>query len=192
MIAEGGGPVAWVYFTASRTNHRHAKRWDFSMPSSGLPRVRFLCGITEVIRTDRWTVQVTGGQYLSRQQLPLQLAWAISIHKSQVTIRCRGGQAMLSPGWPQIHYAAVEDVGLDLPTSISWKLLFQVCNTKPGLGGWACTHAPSQATPPALDSSPVYFLLHIPLSLSRPSSAISRPGPEQVNNQTIVDTAGNS
>lgn len=51
---------------------------------SGLPQVRFLCGITEVIRTDRWTVQVTGGQYLSRQQLPLQLAWAISIHKSQV------------------------------------------------------------------------------------------------------------
>lgn len=60
------------------------------MPSSGLPRVRFLCGITEVIRSDRWTVQVTGGQYLSRQQLPLQLAWAMSIHKSQVTIQCRG------------------------------------------------------------------------------------------------------
>ncbi|XP_023365774.1 ATP-dependent DNA helicase PIF1 [Otolemur garnettii] len=51
--------------------------------SSGLPQVRFLCGLTEVIRADRWTVQATGGQLLSRQQLPLQLAWAISIHKSQ-------------------------------------------------------------------------------------------------------------
>ncbi|XP_075391882.1 ATP-dependent DNA helicase PIF1 isoform X1 [Tenrec ecaudatus] len=49
----------------------------------GLPQVRFLCGVTEVIRADRWTVQVTGGQLISRQQLPLQLAWAISIHKSQ-------------------------------------------------------------------------------------------------------------
>lgn len=53
--------------------------------SSGLPQVRFLCGVTEVIRADRWTVQATGGQFLTRQQLPLQLAWAISIHKSQVS-----------------------------------------------------------------------------------------------------------
>lgn len=57
---------------------------------SGLPRVRFLCGVTEVIHTDRWTVQATGGQLLSRQQLPLQLAWAISIHKSQVSSQCGG------------------------------------------------------------------------------------------------------
>nr|XP_019604221.1 PREDICTED: ATP-dependent DNA helicase PIF1 isoform X3 [Rhinolophus sinicus] len=55
----------------------------FETEGRGLPRVRFLCGVTEVIHTDRWTVQVTGGQLLSRQQLPLQLAWAISIHKSQ-------------------------------------------------------------------------------------------------------------
>jgi hypothetical protein len=63
---------------------------DFSMRSSGLPQVRFLCGVTEVIHADRWTVQTTGGQLLSRQQLPLQLAWAISIHKSQVTTQCTG------------------------------------------------------------------------------------------------------
>lgn len=49
--------------------------------------MRFLCGVTEVIRADRWTVQATGGQVLSRQQLPLQLAWALSIHKSQVHIQ---------------------------------------------------------------------------------------------------------
>ncbi|XP_003418406.4 ATP-dependent DNA helicase PIF1 isoform X5 [Loxodonta africana] len=55
----------------------------FEAEGRGLPQVRFLCGITEVIRADRWTVQATGGQLLSRQQLPLQLAWAISIHKSQ-------------------------------------------------------------------------------------------------------------
>ncbi|XP_015996556.2 ATP-dependent DNA helicase PIF1 isoform X2 [Rousettus aegyptiacus] len=55
----------------------------FETEGRGLPQVRFLCGVTEVIRADRWTVQATGGQFLTRQQLPLQLAWAISIHKSQ-------------------------------------------------------------------------------------------------------------
>ncbi|XP_052568550.1 ATP-dependent DNA helicase PIF1 [Peromyscus californicus insignis] len=55
----------------------------FESEGRGLPQVRFLCGVTEVIHTDRWTIQVTGGQFLSRQQLPLQLAWAMSIHKSQ-------------------------------------------------------------------------------------------------------------
>lgn len=52
--------------------------------------MRFLCGVTEVIRADRWTVHATGGQILSRKQLPLQLAWALSIHKSQVNTSAAG------------------------------------------------------------------------------------------------------
>uniref|UniRef100_H0VBU4 ATP-dependent DNA helicase PIF1 n=1 Tax=Cavia porcellus TaxID=10141 RepID=H0VBU4_CAVPO len=55
----------------------------FEAEGRGLPQVRFLCGVTEIIHTDRWTVQATGSQVLTRQQLPLQLAWALSIHKSQ-------------------------------------------------------------------------------------------------------------
>ncbi|XP_057344873.1 ATP-dependent DNA helicase PIF1 isoform X2 [Manis pentadactyla] len=67
----------------------------FETEGRGLPQVRFLCGVTEVIRADRWTVQATGGQLLSRRQLPLQLAWAISIHKSQLP--SHGGFPLSSP-----------------------------------------------------------------------------------------------
>ncbi|XP_074150934.1 ATP-dependent DNA helicase PIF1 [Sminthopsis crassicaudata] len=61
----------------------------FETDGRGLPRVKFLCGVTEVIRTERWTVHGPGGQLLTRQQLPLRLAWALSIHKSQgMTLDC--------------------------------------------------------------------------------------------------------
>lgn len=53
--------------------------------SSGLPHVRFLCGATQVLKPERWVFKSGGGIHPSRQQLPLKLAWAISIHKSQVS-----------------------------------------------------------------------------------------------------------
>ncbi|KAJ0059041.1 hypothetical protein NL108_007279, partial [Boleophthalmus pectinirostris] len=56
---------------------------SFDTQKHGYPRVRFLCGVTEVMKPERWVFKSGGGVHLSRQQLPLKLAWAISIHKSQ-------------------------------------------------------------------------------------------------------------
>ena len=51
---------------------------------AGLPIVKFVCGQEVAVKPVRWTFKVAGGLYLTRKHIPLKLAWAISIHKSQV------------------------------------------------------------------------------------------------------------
>ncbi|XP_074640369.1 ATP-dependent DNA helicase PIF1-like [Tubulanus polymorphus] len=63
---------------------------SFEAGDFGLPIVNFICGAkNEVIKPERWTFKAGGGAYINRRQLPLKLAWAISIHKSQgMTLDC--------------------------------------------------------------------------------------------------------
>ena len=60
-----------------------------------LPRVRFTAGgrvgagagtettVERVISPEQWTIDEGGKRLAERTQLPLKLAWAITIHKSQ-------------------------------------------------------------------------------------------------------------
>ncbi|MBW0494136.1 hypothetical protein O181_033851 [Austropuccinia psidii MF-1] len=57
--------------------------WYSKLPRRCLPQVMFADGRVEVIEPYVWNVKVDSKLTLTRTQLPLLLAWAITIHKSQ-------------------------------------------------------------------------------------------------------------
>lgn len=70
-------------FKLSVANGSRGVVLDFDATRRGFPIVKFHNGLTTVVEPTKWEIEVSGQVVASREQVPLKLAWAISIHKVQ-------------------------------------------------------------------------------------------------------------
>lgn len=62
-----------------------ARGYVTGFTDSKMPIVKFMNGAELTVKYESWSFRINSfGLTLTRKQLPLQLAWAMSIHKSQV------------------------------------------------------------------------------------------------------------
>lgn len=50
------------------------------------PIVKFYSGKEIIVKLEYWAFRINSNLTITRKQVPLQLAWALSIHKSQVCL----------------------------------------------------------------------------------------------------------
>ncbi|KAM0753929.1 hypothetical protein T439DRAFT_167351 [Meredithblackwellia eburnea MCA 4105] len=73
-------PVRGGNFGGEEWREQAANEWEDHQPKSMLPLVFFACGISRVIGAHTWVIDVDRDNTIARTQLPLQLAWALTMY----------------------------------------------------------------------------------------------------------------